>query len=151
MNKKNLVMVLSLLVIVVGVGLIIYSLKTAQTKKTTTTTTTTHTMPPASPASSMSHEGMDMTGSAAQAQPQAVVIKNFAFSPATLTVKKGTTVSWTNQDAVRHSVIAKTASGPKSGLLGQNESYSFTFNTAGTFSYNCGPHPQMQATITVTE
>lgn len=80
-----------------------------------------------------------------------VAIENFAFSPAAITVKKGTTVTWTNNDSTSHTVTGDQTGGPDSELLGQGKSYSFTFNTVGTFAYHCAPHPQMTGKVTVTE
>jgi plastocyanin len=77
-----------------------------------------------------------------------VAISGFAFSPAALTVKVGTTVKWTNQDSVGHTVVADDNSWG-SGNLNQGDSFSFAFNTAGTYAYHCGVHPNMKATITV--
>lgn len=88
-------------------------------------------------------------------QPQSVavnevIIEKYAFSPKLLTVKKGTTVTWTNKDIAKHTVTGKNG-GPASALFGQGESYSYTFDTAGTFDYFCEPHPYMTATVEVTE
>lgn len=80
-----------------------------------------------------------------------VGIQDFAFTPAAITVKKGTTVTWTNKDSVQHSIIGDTDNGPKSSLLSQGATYSFTFDTAGVYSYHCGPHPQMTGKVTVTK
>jgi amicyanin len=80
-------------------------------------------------------------------------IQNFAFSPTTLTVKKGTTVTWTNRDSVKHDVMSDTndPNGPKGPLLAQNETYSYTFDKAGTYPYHCTPHPRMKAVVEVVE
>lgn len=94
-----------------------------------------------------------------QAQPPAptatnqVAIRNFAFSPPSITVKKGTTVSWTNQDSTQHSVTPddETAEFKSSPLLAQGQAYQVTFNTIGTFTYHCTPHTDMKATVTVTD
>ena len=81
-----------------------------------------------------------------------VSISNFAFSPSSLTVKKGATVTWTNKDSIGHNVKETDGQdGPKSGDLNQGQSYSFTFNTVGTFKYNCSIHPNMTGTVIVTE
>jgi len=79
-----------------------------------------------------------------------VAIKGFAFSPATLTVKVGTTVKWTNKDSVAHTVTSDTGLFD-SGDLAAGDTFSFTFNQAGTFAYHCTMHPSMTATIIVTE
>jgi LPXTG-motif cell wall-anchored protein len=78
----------------------------------------------------------------------AVTIQNFAFSPKSITVNVGDTVTWTNEDDVEHSATAKDGSFD-TGLLGNGKSRSQTFNTAGTFQYICKPHPFMHGTITV--
>jgi plastocyanin len=82
----------------------------------------------------------------------AVKIDNFSFSPATITVKKGTKVTWTNNDSTTHTVFETDGkTGPKSDRLNQGDSYSFTYDTAGTFKYICGIHPDMKGTVVVTE
>lgn len=78
-----------------------------------------------------------------------VTIDNYAFSPADLTVKVGTTVTWTNKDAAGHNVIATDNSWGSSSLLKTGQSYRYTFTKAGTFPYHCGIHTEMKATITV--
>lgn len=87
--------------------------------------------------------------------PQAVdkvSIINFAFSPAAITVKKGTTVTWTNNDSANHTVTeTDSLSGPKSSSLVTGQSYTFMFTTAGSYHYNCSIHPNMVGTVTVTE
>lgn len=81
----------------------------------------------------------------------AVEIKDYAFAPATIKVKVGDTVTWTNQDSVKHDITADDASedAPKSQLLAKGESYSFTFTKAGTYSYFCTPHPYMKGKVIV--
>ncbi len=82
-----------------------------------------------------------------------VTISNYAFSPASITVKKGTTVTWTNEDTIKHTVTADDDSqpGPKSELFGKGKTYSYTFDTVGQFPYHCVPHPYMKGTVTVTD
>ncbi|MFF3073420.1 cupredoxin family copper-binding protein [Kitasatospora sp. NPDC057904] len=80
-----------------------------------------------------------------------VAIKNFAFAPAAVTVKAGTTVTWTNQDSEPHTVTGQNNTGPlNSKALTTGQSYSYTFTTPGTYSYLCTIHPFMTATVTVT-
>jgi plastocyanin len=87
---------------------------------------------------------------AAQQQASSVTIHNFAFSPASVTVAPGTTVTWTNNDSTAHTVTADSGNGPKSGQLQQGQTYSFTFSQAGTYAYHCSIHPEMKATVTVS-
>ncbi|GHE83886.1 copper-binding protein [Amycolatopsis deserti] len=86
-----------------------------------------------------------------QAQSSGVEMMNFAFSPASLTVSVGDTVTWTNHDSAPHNVVV--TDGPvkfSSPLIQQGETYSYTFTQAGEYSYYCSVHPDMKATITVT-
>ena len=88
------------------------------------------------------------------AAPNTVTIAKYQFCPANLTVKKGTTVTWTNTDLARHNVVVDDgapAGGPSGPLFGKGETYAFTFNTVGTFPYHCSPHPYMMAQVVVTE
>ena len=78
-----------------------------------------------------------------------VAIKDFAFNPPDLSIKVGTTVTWTNNDGVGHTVTS-TDGVFESGVLAKGQTFSYTFNTAGTFPYHCTPHQNMTATITVT-
>jgi plastocyanin len=81
-----------------------------------------------------------------------VVIKNFAFSPAIITIKAGASVTWVNQDGTDHTVVSDTGSAVafESKTLSNGGSYSFTFSKPGTYSYHCSIHPSMTGTITVT-
>lgn len=82
------------------------------------------------------------------AEEAAVKITNFAFSPKTITVKKGTTVTWTNDDSVSHTATSDDGSFD-TGMLAKGESGSVTFDKTGTFNYHCTPHPNMKGTIVV--
>ena len=86
---------------------------------------------------------------AGSATTKEVEISGFAFSPATLTIKKGDTVKWTNQDSTRHTVTSDSGSELDSQSLGNGQSYSHTFASAGTFNYHCALHPNMKAKIIV--
>ena len=78
-----------------------------------------------------------------------VSIDNFAFAPATLTVKAGGTVTWTNRDEEPHTVAANDGSFHSPGM-GTGATFSHTFPTAGTFDYVCSIHPMMHGTVVVT-
>ncbi len=92
------------------------------------------------------------TSAAAAPKTAAVTIKGFAFSPATLTIAKGTVVTFTNQDSTTHTV-SSGANRTKDGkfdaqVAGSNET-QITFDTAGTFAYFCSFHQSMVATVVV--
>ena len=108
-------------------------------------------------ASSNSMSGMNMSASSTSTSSDSkavatdsVTIMNFAFSPTHITVKTGTTVSWTNMDVVGHTVSSDSGTTLNSPLLKNNDTYKHTFSTAGTYSYHCNPHPYMKAIVTVT-
>ena len=77
-----------------------------------------------------------------------VVAKDFMFSPGTLTVTAGSTVTWTNHDEEPHTVVSDTGVF-RSGAMDTNESFSFKFDKPGTFHFICSIHPQMVGTIVV--
>lgn len=77
-----------------------------------------------------------------------VFIQGMAFNPSTITVAANTTITWTNKDAVTHTVTSNPALFD-SGSIGKNGIYSYTFTTAGTYSYYCKVHPTMTASVTV--
>ncbi len=83
------------------------------------------------------------------AQPVSVEIKGYSFNPPTITVPEGTTVTWTNNDNVTHTVTVKTGTGFDSGPLSPGETFSYGFNTTGTFDYGCSIHPSMSGEIIV--
>lgn len=90
-------------------------------------------------------------GPEAQAQQQpkkAVAIRGFNFSPAKVTVIKGTKVTWTNKDRTAHTVTASNGTFG-SGTLGTGEKFSRTFRKVGKVAYHCGIHPTMKGTVIV--
>ncbi|CAB3694778.1 cupredoxin domain-containing protein [Paraburkholderia rhynchosiae] len=80
--------------------------------------------------------------------PNAVVIRNFMFSPMALTVKAGATVTWKNLDGEPHTVV-NDAGMFRSAALDQNDTYQFKFDKPGVYNVFCGIHPNMKETITV--
>ena len=95
-------------------------------------------------------EVMSTDDSNSSSEAMEIEIEDFAYAPASLTVKVGTTVTWTNKDNVRHTVTSDTGVFD-SGLFGKDASFSFTFTEVGVFPYFCTPHPYMVATVTVVE
>jgi plastocyanin len=112
-------------------------------------------LPPATAMPTMSAmpgmSGTPASAPPAAAQPvatDAVVIQNFAFAPAMITITAGTTVHWTNKDTDAHTVTSDT------GLFGSaalptGAGYAHTFTKPGTYSYHCSIHPFMVATVVV--
>jgi plastocyanin len=82
------------------------------------------------------------------ADKYAVKIDNYSFTPQTITVPAGTTVTWTNGDDVPHTVAA-TDLAFHSKAMDTDEQYSHTFDQPGTYQYYCTVHPKMQGMVIV--
>jgi plastocyanin len=95
--------------------------------------------------------GVSLAAPAAQAQEaESVMIMDYAFTPADLTIPVGTTVVWTNMDAAAHDVVSTDGGPLDSPNLATGDTFEFTFDTPGTYEYFCSLHPDMTGTITVT-
>ena len=82
------------------------------------------------------------------AEPNEIVIENFTFQPATLTVKAGTKVTWVNKDEEPHTATASDKSF-NSKTLDNGDRFTTEFNTPGTYSYYCALHPRMIGKVIV--
>jgi amicyanin len=90
------------------------------------------------------------SGHTANANEKAQIkIDNFSFGPAALTVPAGTTVTWTNQDDVPHTVVSAEGKEFKSPALDTDQKFSYTFAKAGTYAYFCSVHPRMTGKVVV--
>jgi amicyanin len=85
-----------------------------------------------------------------------VIIRDLSYTPSAVKVKKGTKVTWINQDSVGHNVVADDA--PDTGglpktypLYGRTQSQSVTFTRVGTFYYHCTPHAFMRGSVQVVD
>ena len=88
--------------------------------------------------------GQDQSSSA-----NTVTIQDFSFQPSTLTVPKGTTVTWHNQGVVDHTVTSDT-NGMFDSRISPGKEFSFSFSAPGTYNYHCSIHTSMHGTIVVT-
>jgi plastocyanin len=86
---------------------------------------------------------------AQDAAASAVSIDNFTFTPQTLNVKAGTTVTWNNKDDIPHGIAADKNAFPRSKALDTDDKFAFTFTTPGTYKYFCYVHPFMTGTVVV--
>ena len=77
-----------------------------------------------------------------------VKIDNFSFGPQTVTVPVGATVTWVNRDDIPHTVVS-TDGVFKSKVRDTDETFSYTFTKAGTYSYYCSVHPKMTGQVVV--
>ncbi len=123
MNNKFLIIII-LLILVLATGTYFFVNNKSQMQTSTTNTNT-----------------QQLTG-------KAVDIKNFAFAPATITVKVGDSISWTNNDSMPHSASSDNGSFD-TGILQTGQSKSITFTKAGTFTYHCSVHGSMKGTVIV--
>ncbi len=105
------------------------------------------------PAASPSQQTASAAASAPQASASnssaaknAVSMKNFKFDPAEITINKGDTVTWTNNDSATHDAASATF---KSGNMAKGQTFSFTFTTVGTFDYDCTFHAGMTGKVIV--
>lgn len=146
--NKSIAAILVAIIALAGIGGFFLLSDDSDTKGQTTTQNTSETesvkdVPAAN----------ENTNTPQAALPNSVEIENMAFKQNNISVKKGTTVTWTNKDDVQHNINPDQPSDSFKGseLLNKGETYSFTFDTAGTYTYHCTPHPFMKGTITVTE
>ncbi len=147
MSKTVIAVGVILLLLIGGWYLTRGSKAPTQVSKTTMTSSPTTTKQPVD----VMEQKMASSSGGAMVEGTAVTIQNFAFSPKTVTVKKGAKVTWTNQDAVSHTVTSDTGVELASELIGNGKSFSHVFNTVGSFAYHCTPHPNMKGTVVVTE
>ena len=96
--------------------------------------------------------GLPVSPSGTTSSPTSVTIEleiaNFAFSPETITVAMGTTVTWYNNDSAPHTVTTREPLF-NSGRLSRNETFSYVFEQRGTFEYYCSIHPYMAGKVIV--
>ena len=86
------------------------------------------------------------SASVTPSQSASVAIKGFAFDPQEVTIVRGGTVTWTNEDSASHDV---DFAGVKSPMLGKSETYTKRFDTTGRFNYSCDVHPNMKGAVKV--
>jgi plastocyanin len=79
---------------------------------------------------------------------QQVSIDNFSFSPKSITVPVGTSITWVNHDDVPHTVTSKTKAFA-SKAMDTDEKFTYVFQKPGTYTYYCAVHPHMTATVIV--
>ena len=102
------------------------------------------------PAGAAAQQPVAAEAEPAQTLAATVTIARMRFEPASIVVKKGTTVTWTQNDAMPHTVTAGDGSFG-SPQMGGGGTFSHTFDEAGTYAYACSLHPAMQARVQVVE
>jgi plastocyanin len=114
------------------------------------TPTASYTAPTTGP-SPTSQATQSSTGTLNTVQVQIIEHNgHYQFSPATLTIKKGTKVEWINKSDAPHTVTSDSGAFSASNTLEEGQTFSLVFTTAGTYRYHCSIHSYMTATIAVT-
>jgi plastocyanin len=90
----------------------------------------------------------DSQPKAVAAASGSVTISDFSYSPGTITINQGDTVTWVNNGPTPHSATSSNGAFD-TGIFPKGQSRSHTFNEAGTFAYICTPHPFMKGTVVV--
>lgn len=99
--------------------------------------------------SNKSYNSNQVSTTASQIGQNNIEIKNYVFSPSSLTIKIGDTITWTNNDGVSHTITSDSGSELDSQTISDGQTYSHTFNSAGTFNYHCSIHTGMKGRIIV--
>lgn len=149
--KKSTVIIIIALVAVLG----LVSVAIVSTRSTTTSNTASdNASQNETNSDSLKFGKKDKTLQDLTSQSEVTMdIKDFAFEKQNIRIKKGTKVTWTNQDSAKHTVTSDGPGAEKldSKLLAKGESFSYTFNIVGNTPYLCTPHPYMKASVTVVE
>lgn len=172
--KKSTFIIIATVVTLIIIGVVIAN-----------KTNTKQSAPPDSSTQGMNMNGMSASDTAAMQDAQknsdnqgdmidltnqtevSMDIKDFKYEQPNIKIKKGTKVTWTNRDTVRHNVMAEhegsdQAHNPPTAdqvdpnelagpLLAKGESYSFTFKEVNSQPYHCSPHPFMKGSVTVVD
>jgi plastocyanin len=136
---RHLLSITALIILTSGVLLLAACGGTSNTNTSTPTATTSNASTPTATTSSGGN--------------QVNMVENnnvYSFSPATLTVAKGTTVTWNNKSDAPHTVTSDNNAFTGSQNLSESQTFQMTFTTAGTYTYHCAIHSYMKATIIVT-
>lgn len=147
--KKSTLLVIGIVALLIIGGVLVW-LIARQTSAPSTVTPQTGSASQSSPA-----HNQNMATTPPQSGEVNVTMQDLAFTPTTITIKKGTKVTWTNNDSVRHNVVADATNAAglptENDLFGKNGTYSFTFNSVGTVKYHCTAHPFMTGTVEVVD
>lgn len=138
MNRSYLAAIIVVLILVVG-GAVAINHKNKDSNTNTANT------------SSQTSSNTTTSNSTQSTSTGAIEIKNMMFTPPQISISKGGTVTWTNNDTTTHTVVddLSNVGGPSSGQIAPGATYSFTFVKTGSFQYHCSIHPSMRGTIVV--
>jgi plastocyanin len=141
--KKTLFGISGTAVLMIGLGIVLTGCKTAEKDNATAALNKAPGVSANKPAPGAPANGKEVPKGEVQ-----IVIKDFAFSPADVTVAPGTKVTWINKDDAPHTATSVDKKF-NSGGLDTDDKFSFVFSDKGEYQYICSLHPQMKATIKV--
>lgn len=150
MNNKIIVYVSVLLVVIMGIFYFFRSSnKIEQIPNTQQTTLPTNNLQPTTvPPVTVSPKTTKTTSEVISTKTYNVSVISFSFNPGVLNIKKGDSVVWVNQDSAPHQIAGGNLRGP---VMSKGQSYTFVFNSVGTFDYYCAIHPSMKGVIVVSK
>ena len=157
-NIEKIVLVAVILILVVGGGFIVF-VQDSKRETIKDEPSTAHDMKNmnSSPEEDISMYSVDFTND----NVVKIDIDNSEYKISNIKIKQDTTVVWTNQDTVEHTImtgrmndtqshsISKSGNDLMSPVLGRGESYSYIFNKAGNYTYHCSKHPSDTGNVTV--
>lgn len=137
------------IVIVLVFGILVYFLAGQMSGPVSGSVSNSNPASTSSPVGSGSSNKQTGTGAIMGAKMYNIDIKGFAFTPSSLNIKVGDTITWKNGDSASHTVTSDSGSELNSAILNTGQSYSHIFNTVGTYKYHCSFHSSMHGTIIV--
>lgn len=168
MNRRQIIVAVTVLVFATGVmGAVFLGSPNVKETQESNNTTTAHDETNSDGHHDKDNQDIGVLIDLTDQTEVSMAIKDFKYEKSNIKIKKGTTVTWTNRDSVKHNVMqehendndahdapSKDEEKPDvlaSRLLAKGESYSFTFNEVSSSPYHCSPHPYMKGSVTVVE
>lgn len=154
MQRSNIAIIIVVLILALGAGAAWVAFNNQNNNQSSQNQEQTH---PQTENQTSTATTSDATTDFTSQEKIEVIMSELAYKPANIKIKKGATVTWTNNDTVGHNVVAADPSNAgglptSSPTFGRGGTYSMTFNTVGTFDYLCTPHKSfMRGTVQVVE
>jgi len=147
----KLIAIIAVVIIVLIVGYYMYSRTTSPLQISTPSAQSNTSSAVGTDGSASTVTPASTPATAAQLGLYEVKIENFAFSPAELTIKAGSKVTWTNFDSTPHAIVSDSGGdgGIGSGMLEKGVAYGFVFEQPGVYNYHCSIHTSMRGKVIV--
>lgn len=149
--KTSIITVIVIIILIIAGYALYNSYQMSSVSTTTNTTNTTDTtnntvIIPTVISTSSTPNTSAVNNVVTAPENYSVQIVNYSFNPASLTIKRGDSVTWINNDSAPHQISGAGFVGP---VLSSGQSYKFRFNVSGTYSYICNIHPGMKGRVIV--